>query len=54
MLTLEKLSPGLDCCVPFYWFNLTVARSFLLIFLRATTTSAVAVMQVTFPKAVKH
>lgn len=53
-LTLEKLSPGLACCVPFSWFNLTVACSFLLIFLKAAATSAVALTQVTFPKFVKH
>lgn len=53
-LGLERLLPGLDDCISFYWFNLIIACRFLFIFLRAPTTSAVALMKVIFPKTIKH
>lgn len=51
---LERLLPGLDGCISFYWCNLIIACRFLFIFLKAPTTSAVALMKIIFPKTIKH
>lgn len=49
----QRLTPGLGC-ISLSCFNLIRARHFLLVFLKAPTTSAVALMKVMFPKTAKH
>lgn len=59
---LERLIPGLNCGISFYWLNLIMACSFLLISLKAggkwakssPTTQAITLTKVVLPKIIKH
>lgn len=59
---LERLIPGLNCCISFHWLNLIMACSFMFISLKAVgkwtksspTTFAIALIKVILSEIIKH